>query len=93
MFEKGNQCAKGNKGGGRKSKKDEYLRELMVEKAIGKYVKGLRQVDKLTDKQVDRLHKLVMPVVSKSLPNIMANDTKNPLIEISEAIAKKNKLK
>jgi hypothetical protein len=91
-FEKGNKAALGNRGGGRRSKKDEELRELMVQKAIGKYVKALRSLEDLTDKQIERISKLVMPVVVKNMPSIMANDAKNPLIQISKEIAEKNEL-
>ena len=91
-FVKGHTQSKGNKGGGRRSKKDEELRELMVQKAIGKYVKALRSVDSLTDKQIERINKLIMPIVSKSMPTMLGNDPKNPLIEISKEIAEKNEL-
>jgi len=33
MFTKGNKCAVGNKGGGRKSIRDEFLRTRVIEKA------------------------------------------------------------
>ncbi len=60
---------KGKKGrSGRKSLKQEYSREEMVVKALGKWAKAIRSMDDLTPAQLDRYNKLIMPIVSKAMP-------------------------
>ena len=77
-FEKGNKLGITSGGGGRMSKRDESLRELVVEKAMGKYLKALTRLgdDKgkgMTDKQVQRIKDLCLPVVVKDMANKIAN--------------------
>lgn len=63
----------GNKGGGRKSARDERLRELVVSKALGKYIKALRDVENMDDKQWVRIKEMCLPVVTKDMANKLAN--------------------
>lgn len=72
-FKKGHTKSIGNKGGGRLSRKDEELRELAVQKAIGKTVKVMTNLDGVTDKQVQRVKDICLPIVVKDLTNKIGN--------------------
>lgn len=63
----------GNKGGGRPSRKDEALRELVVQKAIGKVVKIMTNIDGVSDKQLSRVKDICLPIVVKDLTNKLGN--------------------
>ena len=85
---KGNQFAKGGKGGGRQSIKDERLRELVVSKALGKYVKALRDIGGndsigMNDKQFNRIKEMCLPVVLKDMATKLAGNKGQPLEELT----------
>jgi len=59
--------------GGRKSARDERLRELVVAKAIGKVLKTLRDMEGMNDKEYTRIKEMCLPIVTKDMANKMAN--------------------
>ena len=81
-FKEGNKEGTKSNGGGRKSKKDEELRELLVQKAIGKYIKALRNLDSMSDKQWTRIKEMCLPVVTKDMATKLADNKGDKLESI-----------
>jgi len=74
----------GNKGGGRKSRKDEELREFVVQKALGKYLKALTRLGDgkksgMSDKEFQRIKDMCLPVVTKDMATKLADNEGNKL--------------
>lgn len=57
---------------GRKSARDERLREKAVSLAIGKYVKALENMQGMNDKEFQRIKDMCLPVMTKDMATKLA---------------------